>query len=106
MTEPLIYSVGTQVVVQRETYHVNRRVAHPAGSVGVIVRSPIDRTHAYRVKFNDGFEANCAPRTVDEVVRLQTAIISEAAANPSSIESERACHLSLRDRFACLRIGG
>lgn len=57
MTEPLIYSVGTQVVVQRETYHVNRRVAHPAGSVGVIVRSPIDRTHAYRVKFNDGFEA-------------------------------------------------
>ena len=57
MTEPLIYSVGTQVVVQKETYHVNRRVAHPAGSVGVIVRSPIDRTHAYRVKFNDGFEA-------------------------------------------------
>jgi uncharacterized protein len=57
VTEPLIYSVGTQVVVQKETYHVNRRIAHPAGSVGVIVRSPIDRTHAYRVKFNDGFEA-------------------------------------------------
>ena len=57
MTEPLIYSVGTQVVVQKETYDVNRRIAHPAGSVGVIVRSPIDRTHAYRVKFNDGFEA-------------------------------------------------
>jgi predicted nucleotidyltransferase len=57
MTEPLIYSVGTQVVVQKETYHANRRVAHPAGSVGVIVRSPIDRTHTYRVKFNDGFEA-------------------------------------------------
>ncbi len=30
LTEPLIYSVGTQVVVQKETYHVNRRVAHPA----------------------------------------------------------------------------
>ena len=57
MTAPLIFSVGTQVVVQKDTYHVNKRVAHPAGSVGVIVRSPIDRTHSYRVKFNDGFEA-------------------------------------------------
>jgi hypothetical protein len=57
MSEPLIYSVGTQVVVKKDTYHANDRIAHPAGSVGVIVRSPIDRTHAYRVKFNDGFES-------------------------------------------------
>ncbi len=67
MTHPLIYSVGTQVVVQKDTYHVNRRVAHPAGSVGVIVRSPIDRSHAYRVKFNDGFEAAVHH---DQLVRL------------------------------------
>lgn len=67
MSEPLIYSVGTQVVVQKETYHVNRRVAHPAGSVGVIVRSPIDRTHTYRIKFNDGFEAAVHH---DQLVRL------------------------------------
>ena len=33
------------------------RVAHPAGAVGVLVRSPVDRSHAYRVKFADGFEA-------------------------------------------------
>ena len=67
MTEPLIFSVGTQVVVQKDTYHVNHRVAHPAGSVGVIVRSPIDRSHAYRVKFNDGFEAAVHH---DQLVRL------------------------------------
>ncbi len=65
--EPPIYSVGTQVVVQKETYHINRRVAHPAGSVGVIVRSPTDRTHTYRVKFNDGFEAAVHH---DQLVRL------------------------------------
>lgn len=35
----------------------NDRIAHPAGAVGVIVRSPVDRTHAYRVKFSDGLEA-------------------------------------------------
>lgn len=67
MTEPLIYSVGTQVVVQKETYHANQLVAHPAGSVGLVVRSPIDRTHAYRVKFNDGFEAAVHH---DQLIRL------------------------------------
>ncbi|MDZ4850972.1 MAG: hypothetical protein SGI77_16930 [Pirellulaceae bacterium] len=40
-------AIADQVVVQKDTYHANRRVAHPAGSVGVIVRSPIDRSHAY-----------------------------------------------------------
>lgn len=67
MTKPLIFSVGTQVVVQKDTYHLNQRIAHPAGSVGVVVRSPVDRTHAYRVKFNDGFEAAVHH---DQLVRL------------------------------------
>jgi len=65
--EPLIYSVGTQVVVQKGTNHANQRVAHPAGSVGVIIRSPMDRSHTYRVKFNDGFEAALHH---DQLVRL------------------------------------
>lgn len=56
MTDNLIYSVGTQVVVTKKTYLARGRVAHPAGAVAVIVRSPLDRTHPYRVKFNDGFE--------------------------------------------------
>lgn len=67
MAEPIIFSIGTQVVVQKDTYRANRLVAHPAGSVGVIVRSPMDRSHAYRVKFNDGFEAAVHH---DQLVRL------------------------------------
>ena len=67
MTETLLYPAGTQVVVRKDTYLVNQCVAHPAGSVGVIVRSPIDRTHAYRVKFSDGFEAMVQH---DQLVRL------------------------------------
>ncbi len=63
----LIYSVGTQVVAQKDVMAANDRVAHPAGAVGVIVRSPVDRTHAYRVKFSDGFEA---PIHHDQLVRL------------------------------------
>jgi hypothetical protein len=37
------------------------------GSVAVIIRSPLDRTHPYRVKFSDGFEAQIHH---DQLVRL------------------------------------
>ena len=53
----LIYSPGTQVVSTKPVQGKNGRVAHPAGAVGVIVKSPVDREHAYRVRFTDGFEA-------------------------------------------------
>ena len=36
---------------------MNDRIAHPVGAVGVIVKSPTDQQHAYRVRFSDGFEA-------------------------------------------------
>lgn len=57
MIHSLIYSPGTQVVAQKDVMAANDRIAHPAGAVGVVVRSPADRTHAYRVKFSDGLEA-------------------------------------------------
>ncbi|MCM2370270.1 nucleotidyltransferase domain-containing protein [Aporhodopirellula aestuarii] len=64
---PLIFSVGTQVVAQKDVMAANDRIAHPAGAVGVIVRSPVDRNHAYRIRFNDGFEA---PIHHEQLVRL------------------------------------
>ncbi len=53
----LIYPTGTQVVVQMATV-LDGKVKHPAGAVGVVVRSPVDFSHGYRVRFPDGFEAN------------------------------------------------
>ena len=63
----MIYSVGTQVVAQKDVMADNDRIAHPSGAVGVIVRSPMDRSRAYRVKFSDGFEAAIHH---DQLVRL------------------------------------
>jgi hypothetical protein len=63
----VIYSTGTQVVALKDVMAANDRIAHPAGAVGVIVRSPVDRSHAYRVKFSDGFEA---PIHHDQLTRL------------------------------------
>ncbi len=66
-SNPLIYSVGTQVVTLKDVYAQNNRIAHPAGAVGVIVQSPVDRLHAYRVKFADSFES---PIHHDQLTRL------------------------------------
>ena len=52
----LIYSEGTQVVSLRDVIGQNGRTLHPRGAVGVIVRSPGDLDHAYRVRFPDGYE--------------------------------------------------
>ena len=52
----LIYPVGTQVVVLKEILGQSGRVLHPRGAVGVVVKSPVDLTHAYRVRFADSVE--------------------------------------------------
>jgi hypothetical protein len=53
----LIYPIGSQVISRKPVQDANGRIAHPAGAVGVIVRSPRDRQHCYRVRFADGVEA-------------------------------------------------
>jgi predicted nucleotidyltransferase len=52
----LIFSVGTQVVALRNITAEGGRILHPRGSVGVVVRSPGDLSHSYRVRFLDGIE--------------------------------------------------
>jgi predicted nucleotidyltransferase len=53
----LIYSVGTQIVARKPVLGSNGDIAHPSGAVGVVVKSPMDRQHSYRIRFSDGFEA-------------------------------------------------
>src|SRR5689334_21088239 len=54
---PLILSVGTQVVALVEVKGADGKPAQPRGAVGVIVQSPADYWHCYRVRFPDGLEA-------------------------------------------------
>ena len=55
-TSTFIFPVGTQVVILNEIIGQNGRTLHPRGSVGVIVKSPTDIAHSYRVRFPDGVE--------------------------------------------------
>ena len=63
----LIYSVGTQVVTKVPIVGASGRMAHPAGAVGVVVQSPVDLEHSYRVRFPDGFESALR---CDEIIML------------------------------------
>ncbi len=51
-----ILPVGTQVVTPIEIRAKNKDILFPAGAVGIIVKSPTDSSHPYRVRFPDGYE--------------------------------------------------
>ncbi|HEX4056500.1 MAG TPA: nucleotidyltransferase domain-containing protein [Tepidisphaeraceae bacterium] len=53
----LILSVGTQVVALVEVRGTDGKPVHPRGAVGVVIQSPSDYWHSYRVRFPDAFEA-------------------------------------------------
>src|SRR5438067_9094457 len=55
---PPILPPGTHVVTRVETRGVGGDPPRPPGAVGVIVQSPTDATHAYRIRFADGSEAS------------------------------------------------
>lgn len=54
----LILPVGTQVVTLIEIRSKNGSAVRRSGSVGKIVKSPMDNQHAYVVQFPDGVEAS------------------------------------------------
>lgn len=55
-TPNLILSTGTQVVSLVDLLGQNGTLVFPKGAVGVIVKSPSDLSHAYRVRFAGGHE--------------------------------------------------
>jgi uncharacterized protein len=71
----LIFSVGTQVVTLVDIPGSAGLILHPRGTVGVIVKSPTDLEHSYRVRFPDGFEA---PLKQSEVEIGDSAHIAQA----------------------------
>src|SRR3982750_1866772 len=55
---PPILPAGTKVVARSAVTGPHNEPLHPAGSVAVIIASPLDPTHTYRVRFTDGGEAS------------------------------------------------
>jgi hypothetical protein len=75
----LIFSVGTQVVALVDIMGAAGLVMHPRGAVGVIVKSPADLEHSYRVRFLDGFEAPLKQNEITMLAKFKEGEIGDNA---------------------------
>ncbi len=92
----LIYSVGTQVVALVEVLGPNGKVLQPRGSVGVVIRSPSDLEHSYRVRFPDGVEELLRRDQVTMLARFKEGEIGDA-----EVAANR-CNLYERIIYRCV----
>jgi uncharacterized protein len=74
----LIYSAGTQVVTLKQVQGSNGQADHVAGAVGVVIRSPLDRQHSYRVRFVDGFEAALHHDDLTPLAKYKQGVLNDA----------------------------
>lgn len=75
----LIFVVGTQVVTLKEIIGPNGRTLHPRGAVGVVVKSPSDVDHAYRVKFPDGVEETLNSGDLTTLAKFKEGVIGDSS---------------------------
>jgi uncharacterized protein len=75
----LIFTVGTQVVTLVDLPGSAGLILHPRGTVGVVVKSPNDHEHSYRVRFPDGLEAALKRGEVTILARFQEGEIGDSA---------------------------
>lgn len=80
----LIFSLGTQVVTLIDIPGAGGLVLHPRGTVGVVVKAPVDHEHSYRVRFADGLEV---PLKRSEVTML--ALVKEGGLSESGVLAAR-----------------
>jgi uncharacterized protein len=74
----LVFSAGTQVVTLVEVRGSGDKVVHPRGAVGVVVQSPADNLHSYRVRFPDGFEAPLHRQEIVMLAHYKQEVMSQA----------------------------
>jgi predicted nucleotidyltransferase len=67
----MILSPGTQVVALCEVRGTDGKPVHPRGAVGVVIQSPGDYWHSYRVRFLDGFEASLGREQISVLSAFQ-----------------------------------
>ncbi|MCA9112774.1 MAG: nucleotidyltransferase domain-containing protein, partial [Planctomycetaceae bacterium] len=79
----LIFSVGTQVVALRDVTGESGRILHPRGAVGVVVKSPNDLQHSYRVRFPDGYEESLKPSELTMLAKHKEGTIGDSSINAS-----------------------
>lgn len=70
-TPNTILPVGTRVTSRVPIVGPGGAQLHPCGAVGVIVKAPPDQSHAYRVRFPDGWESPLKRTEMAVLARVQ-----------------------------------
>jgi predicted nucleotidyltransferase len=81
---PAILPVGTQVVALVEVKGTDGKPVHPRGAVGVVIQSPADAWHSYRVRFPDSFEASFKRAELAILSQFKAGDIGRDAVEPVS----------------------
>jgi len=82
----LVVPEGTRVVTRAEVRGRDGRVLQPKGALGMVVETPVDSTHAYRVQFPDGSVAALMRREFTVRIQYQTEDIEAALPEPDLYE--------------------
>ena len=80
----LILPLGTRVVALVEVRGSDGKSVHPRGAVGVVIQSPSDYWHSYRVRFPDGFDAAFHRQELAILTQFQLGGVIDAAADGSA----------------------
>lgn len=75
---------GTRVVALSEVRGMDGKPVHPRGALGVVVQSPSDHLHSYRVRFSDGFEAAFHRRQLAVLSQFQRGGVIDSMASGSA----------------------
>jgi hypothetical protein len=75
----LIFSVGTQVVTLVDIPSAAGLILHPRGTVGVVVKSPTDQAHSYRVRFPDGLETSLRQNELKMLAQFKEGEIGDSS---------------------------
>jgi hypothetical protein len=85
MTSPTrILPLGTHVVALADVRGPDGKPVHPRGAVGIVVQSPSDYWHTYRVRFPDGFEAAFHRAELAILSQYQSGGVLDSASVPSA----------------------
>jgi predicted nucleotidyltransferase len=74
----LILPLGTQVVALIDVCGTDGKPVHPRGAVGVIIQSPADYWHSYRVRLLDGFETSFRRQDLSVLAQYKTGELSQS----------------------------
>lgn len=73
-----IFPTGTQIVTLKEIVGQNGRTLFPRGAVSVVVKSPTDLKHSYRVRFPDGVEESLMSADLTTLAKFKEGDLKES----------------------------